>query len=180
MTTELTDEEKKARVADLMAWLEGKFPLRDDMFDSLRRSFTAKATALGMEVTKFELAGDRIETKVDFLDPRRELQQVLWRPAPGGIEILGQFPKDARYREAVDSLQSEYGPKLGLFLANRFAGLIRKHKAECITHVRVCCIGDPIGTYRYRQIEKDGCCASASGIFRFDLRFYRIGFNYGH
>lgn len=24
MTTELTDEEKKARVADLMAWLEGK------------------------------------------------------------------------------------------------------------------------------------------------------------
>jgi hypothetical protein len=177
---ELTDEEKQARSRELQSWLEGKFPLQDNEFESFRLGFEAKAAELGMEVTRFERVGDTIQTKVDFPDPRRELQQLLWRPTKDGIEVVDEFPKDAQYRDAVEYMQRRYGTKLGLFLANRFAKMIRKRRAECISDVRICCITDPVSVQEFERIRAGGCCGSAEAEFVFDGRCYRIGFNYGH
>lgn len=58
MIAELTDEEKQARSRELQSWLEGKFPLQDNEFESFRLGFEAKAAELGMEVTRFERVGD--------------------------------------------------------------------------------------------------------------------------
>lgn len=89
------------------------------------------------------------------------------------------------YDSVKRHLIEEYGNRLGTFLVNRLSGMIRKRKAECLSHFRLCEKGNIIQEQEYEKTRKAGCCGFADEEFIFksdneDNRIFRIGFNYGH
>jgi hypothetical protein len=143
----------------------------------VRMVIKQKAAALGLDVS-ISIEGTTINVDVIENVP----SMLIKVPAPA------QKPS-ARYDSALAGLKEEYGPVLGTFLCNRFAGMIKKRKASCITDFRVCLVGDKMQEKLYHQIKSTGCCGSVDQTFTFTRKVlgiplrkqeYRIGFNYGH
>lgn len=84
------------------------------------------------------------------------------------------------YDMLLEQMKSEYGDKLGTFLTNRFAKMIRLVNDSCIDNYRVCKVGDVESEDKYQKQLEDGCCGFIDREFHFDNDIYRIGFNYGH
>ena len=80
-----------------------------------------------------------------------------------------------------DDLIVSFGPKLGTFLANRFASLIRQTGQDpCMDNFRIAEVGNKEQEVAYEKQRAAGCCGSIDAVFDFDDKKYRIGFNYGH
>jgi hypothetical protein len=159
-------------------------------FNETTRAFTTPETKYFIE----DLAkqhGVNIEVSLDATNqlninmlPETPIVVTLTRPS---FDL--QVSKSDKYDSMSRKLVERYGPKLGQFLTNRLASMIRKRKAECLSHLRICKIGDPVSEGVYDDIEDDGCCGSYSETFEFKHKIfgmvthtskYKIGFNYGH
>lgn len=94
----------------------------------------------------------------------------------------------SEYDSAKSMLIRQYGDRLGTFLVNRLAKMIRKRQATCLSHFRICEIGNKQQEEQFSEISRSGCCGSAEEIFEFKSgwqelwksRKFKIGFNYGH
>lgn len=90
-----------------------------------------------------------------------------------------------RYVALLEMMSEEYGKRLGVFLANRFAREIRKTKDCCITHFRVARADNEEEMKRFHETVKGGCCGSKNWKVTFESKDappvdYWLGFNYGH
>lgn len=86
-----------------------------------------------------------------------------------------------RYNMMRLDLSATYGSKLGAFLANRFAKLIRQTGQDpCMDNFRIAEVGNAEQEAEYERLRSSGCCGSVDATFDFDDKKYMIGFNYGH
>ena len=89
----------------------------------------------------------------------------------------------SEYDQQKRRLQLEWGDRLGAFICNRMARMIKRRAATCLSHERVS-VGDS-GLDEYEEIRRSGCCGFADDEFEFidDAGAFltvRIGFCYGH
>ncbi len=96
-------------------------------------------------------------------------------------------PKDARYLGLLENMRRDHGHKLGTFLANRAATLLRKLEGEIVTHIEVCELGNPFSELAYKRAIADAPLGYRSGTFEFKHKVfgktlstsrYRIGVCY--
>lgn len=95
-----------------------------------------------------------------------------------------------KYDNAVEHFAELYGYVRGRFLANRLSRMIRRCGDDaCLSHMRVCKVGNMYEEDEYDRTRESGCCGSADEEFVFWVRVagvpvyrerYRLGFNYGH
>ena len=98
-------------------------------------------------------------------------------------------PGDSSYYDRNKRILSKkYGSKVGTFLVNRLAKMIRDTDDFCMDNLRVAEIGTP-EEVSYRKQRDAGCCGSFDmqyiftdklcGFIPYKRRFL-IGYNYGH
>ena len=95
-----------------------------------------------------------------------------------------------KYDNAVEHFAELYGYVRGRFLANRLSRMIRRCGDDaCLSHMRVCKVGNTHEEDEYDRTRESGCCGSSDEEFVFWVRVagvpvyrerYRLGFNYGH
>lgn len=89
------------------------------------------------------------------------------------------------YLALLEMMSAEYGKRLGVFLANRFAREIRRTGDCCISHFRVARADNEAEMKLFKETSDDGCCASKEWKVTFNSHDappvdYWLGFNYGH
>jgi len=96
------------------------------------------------------------------------------------------FGDSVYYDGMKKRFQKRYGIQEGLFLTNRVAKLFRKHKFDCVSHVRVALKGNLEQESKYREIASGGCCGFHDSEFTFtdketgDKKTFKFGLCYGH
>jgi hypothetical protein len=93
-------------------------------------------------------------------------------------------PKNSYYYDhIVKWLSIKYGDKIGRFLSNRLAKMIRKTNDFCMDNFRVAEVGTK-EVKKFEEQSKNGCCGSYENKFIFKEknknRIFLIGYNYGH
>ena len=88
------------------------------------------------------------------------------------------------YDELLFWLQKKYGDRLGLFLTNRLAKMIRKTGNFCINNLRVDKEKNIVEMLIYNKQKNNGCCDFYDKKLEFindgKKEYYWIGFNFGH
>lgn len=102
--------------------------------------------------------------------------------------ILDPIDKAEKYNDTKSWLIRKYGHRVGTFLTNRLAKMIRKTKDTCLDNFRIAEVGT-IEEFEYYIRQELGCCGFADEEFIFKdkllglipyKRKFIIGFNYGH
>jgi hypothetical protein len=130
----------------------------------------------------------RCDVSVDTTDPEHPKITLKQRIHPNYSHSIDRYNVSDKYHDMLDMLCKKYGNKLGCFLTNRLAKMIRVRKAECIDNLRIARVGYTSSMLEYNRQLADGCCGFADEEFVFARRVgplcfkstWKIGFNYGH